>query len=429
MTASKGKWVPAKHLIFLNRKLLDIAAGRIKRLFVSMPPRHGKSELISKYFTAWYLGSFPDHRVILTSYEADFASQWGRKSRDILEEWGHLFGIELRHDSNAANRWEIKGREGGMQTAGAGGPITGKGANLFIIDDPVKNSEDADSERMREKMWDWYRSTAYTRLEPDAAMLGVMTRWHDDDLAGRILELEGDDWEFINLPALAADDDPLGRAEGEALWPERYPREELERIQRTVGSRVWNALYQGLPVPEGGEIMRSEWWHEYDHTVSPDIVVQSWDTAFKSGQDNDYSVCTTWGIAGNDYYLLDLWRGRVEYPELRRVALQLYEKWRPSKVLIEDKASGQSLIQELKKGTPMPLIAVKVDKDKVTRAHAATPLIESGRVLIPKHAPWAATLVKECADFPHGKHDDIVDSVTQFLNHQRGAKMPNVRWL
>jgi predicted phage terminase large subunit-like protein len=411
--------------------LLDVAAGRIKRLFVSMPPRHGKSELISKYFSSWYLGNFPDHRVILTSYEADFAAQWGRKARDLLEEWGQpVFGVNVRHDSNAANRWELDGHEnGGMQTSGAGGAITGKGANIFIIDDPIKNMEEAESPRIREKIWDWYTSTAYTRLEPEAAMLGIMTRWHDDDLAGRIITQEHDEWTVINLPALALDDDPIGRKPGEALWPERYPRDVLLGIRDTVGSKVWNALYMGDPVPEGGEIFRSEWWRYYDHEPEPDYIVQSWDTAFKRGQDNDYSVCTTWGVLPRDYYLLDLWHGKVEYPELRRTALQLYEKWRPSKVLIEDKASGQSLIQELRRSTPIPLIPIKVDKDKTARAHAATPLIESGMVHLPKRAAWTTELIRECAQFPNGAHDDIVDSITQFLNHMRGAKVPNVRWI
>jgi predicted phage terminase large subunit-like protein len=335
----------------------------------------------------------------------------------------------VRHDSNAANRWEIDGHEGGMQTAGAGGAVTGKGANMFLIDDPIKNMQDAESQTIRDRIWDWWTSVAYTRLEPNASMVGVMTRWHDDDLAGRILAQECDQWTVINFPALALDDDPLGRMPGEALWPERYPCEELQRIRETVGSRVWNALYMGNPVPEGGEIFRTEWWREYDHAPEPDYIVQSWDTAFKRGQDNDFSVCTTWGVLPSDYYLLDLWKGKVEYPELRRTALHLYEKWRPSKVLIEDKASGQSLIQELRRSTPIPLIPIKVDKDKTARAHAATPLIESGMVHIPKRASWIADLIRECAQFPNGKHDDMVDSVTQFLNHMRGAKVPNVRWI
>ena len=188
---SKGKWIPARHLLYTSKKLVDVSARRIKGLIVTEPPRHGKSELISKYFPAWYLGLFPDERIILTSYEADFAASWGRKARDIIEEYGEeLFGIQVRQDSSAANRWGIQGYEGGMNTAGAGGPITGKGGNLIIIDDPFKNAEEANSKTIRDKVWEWYKSTLYTRLEPNGVLVIIQTRWHEDDLVGRLLNPE-----------------------------------------------------------------------------------------------------------------------------------------------------------------------------------------------------------------------------------------------
>ncbi|MCC6419952.1 MAG: hypothetical protein IT429_17085 [Gemmataceae bacterium] len=261
--ASRGRWVSPPHLTLLNRKLLDVAAGRCRRLVISMPPRHGKSELTSRYFPAWFLGSYPDRRVILTSYEANFAAGWGRKARDVLGATGHLFGVKVSGASSAADRWEIEGREGGMVTAGVGGPITGRGADVLIVDDPVKNAEEARSPTQREKAWDWFKSTAYTRLEPNGSVILIMTRWHRDDLAGRLLsqaaDLDGYRWEVISLPALATESDPLGRQPGEALWPQRYPAERLEATRKDIEAFWWAALYQQDPTAEGG----TEWPPEY----------------------------------------------------------------------------------------------------------------------------------------------------------------------
>src|SRR5690348_3861723 len=225
--ASDGRWQYAPHLRLLSDALWRVAAGHIRRLMVFMPPRHGKSELVSHYFPAWYLGTRPNRRVILTSYEADFAATWGRKVRDVLAEFGPtLYGVRVRDDSSAANRWDLAEHTGGMVTAGVGGPITGRGADVLIIDDPVKNADDALSATMRERVWEWWRSTAYTRLEPSGAAVLVMTRWHEDDLAGRLLgEMEqgGEHWEVLRLPAIAEEeDDALGRHPGEALWPQRF---------------------------------------------------------------------------------------------------------------------------------------------------------------------------------------------------------------
>jgi hypothetical protein len=259
---TRGKWQLAPHLDLLNRRLLDTAAGRTRRLMVFAPPRHGKSQLVSVYLPAWFLGVYPDKRVILSSYEASFAAGWGRKVRDILAEHGEaVFGLKLRSDSTAADRWDLAGHAGGMMTAGVGGPLTGKGADLFILDDPVKNAEEAMSQALRDKCWDWFLSTAYTRLEPGAAVVLIMTRWHPDDLSGRILarqEETGALWDVVSLPALAEADDPLGRKPGEALWPERYPVESLNEIRSTQGSMWFQAMYQQSPtLPEGNLFKRS----------------------------------------------------------------------------------------------------------------------------------------------------------------------------
>lgn len=264
----------ARHLEMLNRKLVDVAEGRTRRLIVTMAPRHGKSECISKYFPAWYIGRFPERRVILTSYEADFAANWGRKVRDLLDEFGpEYFGVRVRRDSSAANRWDLEGHAGGMVTAGVGGPITGRGADIFICDDPIKNAEEAASEAIRERNKDWWRSTAYTRLEPGGSAVIVCTRWHHDDLAGWLIAGGAGDgdgaasaWEVLNLPALAEDDDPLGREPGEALWPERYDRAALDEIRRSanVGEYFFAAMYQGRPVPKSGGMFKTSWFSIVD---------------------------------------------------------------------------------------------------------------------------------------------------------------------
>lgn len=425
MHASRGRWNLARHLALLNRELVEVASGRSRRLMVFMPPRHGKSEMISRYFTAWYLLTHPDRRIILTSYEAEFASSWGRKSRDLVEEQGpELYGLRVREDSSAANRWDISGHAGGMVTAGVGGPITGKGAHCLIIDDPLKNWEEAQSPTIREKVWDWYLSTAYTRLEPGGAVIIILTRWHEDDLAGRLLkEMErgGEKWRVISLPAIAGEGDELDREPGEALWPARYPIEDLERIKRTIGSFKFSALYQQSPMAEGGNVIRREWVKYYAERPHPRRLVQSWDTAYKVGKADDYSCCTTWAEGDQGYYLTDVWVDRVEFPELQRVARQLYDAHHPHVVLVEDKASGQSLVQELVRGTRIPVVPVKVDTDKLARAHAVSPLYEAGRVFFKEGAPWLHKVIEQLVRFPNDEHDDIVDSITQALNYMRGS--------
>jgi hypothetical protein len=235
-----------------------------------MPPRHGKSELVSKYFPAWFLGCNPSKRIILASYAAEFAASWGRKARDVLTEIGPRYfdGLTIRSDSSAAHWWDLDEFSGGMQTSGVGGGVTGKGADLFIIDDPVKDAVQANSEVYRQRNWDWYQSVAYTRLEPDGAVVIMQTRWHEEDLAGHVLQhakQTGESWDVLNLPALAEEPDPLGRQPGEPLWPERFSRADLLRIKATLGSYWWSAMYQGSPMPnEGGTFKRSwlRYWRE-----------------------------------------------------------------------------------------------------------------------------------------------------------------------
>lgn len=401
-------------------------SGKVKRLLVMMPPRHGKSSLISHYFPAWYLGNCPKRQVLLASYEADFAASWGRKARGVLEEYGsELFGVRLRGDSSAANRWEIDGTGGIMTTAGVGGPITGRGADCLIVDDPIKNVQEANSLTYRNNTWNWYTSVAYPRLEPNGAIILVQTRWHTDDLAGRILkdmETGGEHWDVLRFPAIAEVDEPM-RKEGAALWPTRYPLSTLQQIRETIGPYFWAALYQQRPAPLEGGLFKLEWWR-YSEPPEHPHTVQVWDTAFKVSTQNDFSVCATWAKTERGYYLLDLWRGKVQFPELQRMAHVLFEKWHPSRVLVEDAASGQSLIQTLSRDSMhLPILPVRVDTDKVSRASAVSGLVQAGKVFLPEHAPWLYDFLDEHANFPQGQHDDQVDTTSMalaYLTHSSG---------
>jgi predicted phage terminase large subunit-like protein len=256
---------------------------------------------------------------------------------------------------------------------------------------------------------------------PGGAIIIIQTRWHQDDLAGWLLrEHANENWDVLCLPAIAEQDEGFRKA-GEPLWPERFPLPELEKIRMQTGGRAWASLYQQRPAAADGVIFKRDWWQFYSQplSVAPNQIVQSWDTAFKKGEENDFSVCTTWSVASDGYYLLHLWRERVEFPELKRVVSSLAEQWKPNAILVEDKASGQSLIQELKLSTALPLIPVKVDSDKQTRAQAVTPLIEAGKVFLPESAPWRSDYIEEMACFPNGVHDDVVDATTQALNYFR----------
>lgn len=390
---------------------------------VFMPPRHGKSEFISRYSTAWILGKFPDTRIILTSYEADFAATWGRKSRDLLEEHGpSLFGIKVSSKSSAANRWDIEGHEGGMVTAGVNGPITGKGADIGIIDDPVKNDQEAMSETYQERTWEWYKSTFRTRLQKDGAIILIMTRWHENDLAGKLLtaqEEDGEKWEVVSLPALAEENDLLGREYGQPLCPELFTRNALGSIKKAVGSFWWAALYQQRPSPAEGGILKRYWWQYYRQAPERfDEIIQSWDMAFKDLNTSDYVVGQVWGRKGADKYLLDQVRDRMDFPTTVQAVRSLSAKWPQARAkLVEDKANGPAVIAMLKNKIP-GLIAVNPEGGKIVRAQAVSPDIEARNVYLPDPsiAPWVHDFVEECAAFPNGAHDDQVDAMSQALH-------------
>jgi predicted phage terminase large subunit-like protein len=420
-----AQWPPfelaAHHRIIID-KLEAVERDEIRRLMIFMPPRHGKSLLATQMFPAWFLGRHPDRFVISASYGQDLADDFGRKVRNLISAPIHrtLFPIcRLADDSASMRRFNTQAG-GSYYAVGRGGPITGRGAHLLVIDDPLKDREEALSETIRRGLHEWYSHVAYTRLQPGAAIVLIETRWHEDDLAGRLLSEHADEhWVVVSLPAIAEVDESFRQA-GEALWPGRFPLPDLERIRQSIGSAAWASLYQQRPAAAEGAIFKRDWMRTYrEAPQSFQRIIQSWDTAFKTGAENDYSVVTTWGSAEAGHYLLSLWRARVEFPELKRQVSSQAEHWKPHAILVEDKASGQSLIQELKLATRFPVLPIKVDSDKRARAEAVTPLFEAGRIFVPESAPWLQDYLDELAVFPAGVHDDAVDSTTQALNYLR----------
>lgn len=404
----------ADHHRLIASHLEAVERGDIDRLLITMAPRHGKSELASVQFPAWYLGRNPDNRVIATSYAAGLAYRFSRRARNVLIQPAYPFAVRPAGDLANVQAWDVADRRGGYVSAGVGGAVTGLGAHLLVIDDPVKSAEEADSEAYRDRAWEWYQQTAYTRLEDGGAVVCIGTRWHQDDLIGRLLaaqETGGDRWTVLHLPAL--DDD------GRALWSEKYDVAALDRIRAAIGSRAWEALYQGRPSPAEGGILKRHWWRywvpdsalwNFRSSPATEFVIQGWDTAFKKGAENDYSACVTIAVRPDGYYVLDVWRDRVEYPSLKRAVAAQYQKWRPDEVLVEDKASGQSILQEMRTDSRLPVVPFKSDKDKIARVNAITPTVESGNVVLPVGASWEGDFVEECAGFPNATHDDQVDA-------------------
>jgi len=421
-------YVHAPHLELLSNEIVDLVArrpGHPKRLMVTMPPRHGKSELCSHWTPVWALSLDPSTPIILCSYEAEFAAKWGRLARRTTEELYPILGTRIMEDSRAAHRWETPQR-GGMTTAGVGGPITGKGFKLGIIDDPIKNAEEAASERMRENLWEWWQSTFLSREEPEAVLILILTRWHEDDLAGRILASpESKYWRVLNLQALAGHEDPLGREEGEALWPDRFDEVELENKRAQMGSRVFESLYQQNPSPPEGSGIKRLWWKWYDKAPKLeqfDQIVQSWDPTFDNADSSDYVVGQVWGRIGRDFYALDCVRQRLDTPDTIRAIKQITEQYPQARTkLIERSASGFAIIQLLQREMRGITPVGTKGKSKEVRLHwgvnSVAAVIERGQVFLPRGVSWAGVLVDEAAQFPHGTHDDMVDSMVQALTH------------
>lgn len=416
------------HLLLIRQKLGQIFDGSLKKLMVFMPPRHGKSNAITIRFPAWYLEKRPADRVIVGAYNQTLANKFSRQTRKIATE-----RMSLSKERTAVEDWETEAG-GGLRAVGVGGGITGQGGNLIIIDDPVKNREEANSEAYRDKVWDWYTDDLSTRMEPGASIILIMTRWHQDDLAGRIIASEdASNWEVIDLPALAivGDDgekDALGREEGEALCPERYDRKALLAIKKILGAS-FQALYQQRPSAVEGEIWKREWWKYYKELPpGPCLMLHSWDTSFKAKQRNDPWGCLVFKVYKEGIYVTYRVNRKMETPDGKREIRNVAAAHPPGVILIEDKASGQNIIQELKRETTLPIIAFKIGtNDKEERANLATPTVESGNVFLPEDAPWLQDFLDMMALFPNGKHDEDSDCMAQAIIWIQQQRKPRSR--
>jgi predicted phage terminase large subunit-like protein len=421
------------HIKLLASKLEAVERGDIRRLAIFMPPRHGKSILTSEFFPAWYMGRNPDKYIICSTYAQDLADDFGRKVRNQLQDkrYTDIFpDAELSTDSSSMRRFNTT--KGGVYYAvGAGSAITGRGAHLLLIDDPIKGREEADSAAMRKNLLDWYRATAYTRLMPNGSVILIQTRWHEDDLAGWILKETGHEgWDVIEFPAILNERAAgmLDLEEGDPLWKESYPIERLEEIKKTIGTREWSSLYAQKPSVEEGNIIKRWWWKTWTRENPPemDYILQSWDTAYTVTETSDYSACTTWGVfsgeGGYNLYLIDSFREKLTFPELKNQAVHLYNELQPDLVLVEAKASGWSLVQELMR-TGIPITPFNPKKmDKLARVHSVAPLFEGGRIWAPD-TDESADVMNQFAMFPNTKHDDLVDSTTQALLRLRKGWM------
>lgn len=369
--------------------------------------------------------------IILASYGADLSYDFSRRARNLFQDVGpELRGLELSEDSSAVGRWGIQGHRGALIAAGVGGPVTGRGARIAIIDDPIKNQEEANSPTYREKIWDWYRFTLRTRIEPKGTIILVMTRWHEDDLAGRLLrkaeEGDGEHWEVLKLPAIAEKGDPLGRKPGEALWPERYDEEELAEIKRAVGSYVWSALYQQQPQPASGGLFKRSWFRYFredgefyilerpeglHHVKKKDCwIFQTVDPAATEKETSSYFVCSTWAVTPEkDLLLLDVFRERAETTKHKAVLKAQRDRWSPAFQGVENKTFGLNIIQEAKK-EGAPIKPLEADSDKVARALPASARYEAGTVYHRMDAHWLEEYENELLAFPKGKWNDQVDT-------------------
>jgi len=427
---SDGRDADGKHLDVLDKALMDVSEGKIKRLIITMPPRHGKSERVSKKFPVWHIGRNPNDEIILASYALSLSRDNNRIARDTFMDRSGLFGVSISGARQSAESWGIEGYRGGVNAAGVGGPITGKGARIAIIDDPLKNAEEANSEVVRESLWSWYTSTLYTRLTPDGRIIVVMTRWHEDDLVGRLLKKEADEikagthegerWTVINFPAVAEEDDYLGRKPGEALWPEfGFDVQRLRQIKSDVGSYVFNALYQQRPTAAEGAMIKRNWWQYYEtdpEYMQFDEIIQSWDCTFKDSDGSDFVVGQVWGRKGADKYLLDQIRDRMDINQTMDSIRNMTNKWPKARLkLIEDKANGPAIIQMMNKKIG-GLVPISPRDSKIARVSTIVPDIEAGNVYLPADKPWVQDFVEECASFPKGANDDMVDSMSQALN-------------
>ncbi|MFA6041824.1 MAG: phage terminase large subunit, partial [Methylophilus sp.] len=396
------------HLVHIIKYIQLVIDGAINRLIILAPPRHCKSETVTIPLPVYLLERYRNVKVALGAYNSKFAARFSRFSRSLSLERGLILNPEQRQVDN----WEILGG-GEYRSVGVGSGITGTGYQWMLIDDPVKSKEEADSEAYRDRVWYWFSVDMYTRLEPGGKLIIIMTPWHEDDLYGRIMQSEfAKDFTVVKLPAEAEEGDVLGREIGVPLCPDRFNTKALADIKSVLGNDYY-ALYQLRPSAQEGNIFNVKHFVDYEFPYPTiEYIVQFWDTAFKEGEDNDYSVCVTFGIIKSNIFIIDVFRDRLPFPELKRKSQELALYYNPDVILVEDAASGQSLAQELRTLT-LNVIGIKpteIGRDKVARANLIVDMIKQGRVAIPKICVWRSVFLNELAMFPNGKHDDIVDA-------------------
>jgi len=431
------EFIAGRHHKIIAEKFEAIASGKIKRLIINMPPRHTKSEFGSYLLPAWFMGKYPHKKIIQSSHTADKALEFGRKVRNLVAapQFQSVFNeVFLQADSKAAGKWSTN-RGGSYFAVGVGGAVAGYGADLMIIDDPhsEQDGKSLNSDAF-DSTYDWFMTGPRQRLQPGGAILLIMTRWSKRDLTGRLLDYsaknpDADQWEVVEFPAILPS--------GKPIWPEFWSLAELEATKATIHPRFWAAQYQQEPTSSESAIIKKEWWQIWEHEDPPDCqyVIQSWDTAFTKTERSDYSACTTWGVFYTDgevevngrkreatvpnIILLDSFKEKMEFPELKEVAFKHYKAFNPDTLIVEAKASGQPLIAELRQmGIPVGEFTPSRGNDKIARVNAVSDLFSSGVVWCPD-TRWAYELVEEAADFPNGEHDDLVDSMTQALLRYR----------
>ncbi|MGE5551504.1 MAG: phage terminase large subunit [Bacteroidota bacterium] len=428
---SNGTWQPAPHLEILCDHLEAVERGEIRRLIVDMPPQHGKSEVADRKFPAWYLGRHPMRRIMLTAYGDDLAYDFSRASRACFEEWApELWGLRLSGRSFAVGRWDILKWNGGITAGGIGGRLTGRGAWLAIVDDPIKNWEEANSPTYRERVWNWYQTVLRPRVHPLGAIVVIMTRWHEDDLVGRLLkqqELGGEKWTVLKLPALAEEGDPLGRVPGEPLWPERgYTREWYEETKRGMAPLQWAAMYQQRPSAAEGNLFKRSYLRyftrkgDFYYLARPEGVekvlarrcwiFQTCDPAASTDGSADHFVLATWAVTPKrSLLLLDVVRERLEEPDQPILFTNAQKRWHPALQGVEKNGLGIALYQQLKR-LGLPIVRLKADKDKYTRALPAAARFSAGEVFLLEGAPWLGDYEDELLRFrQNAEQDDQVD--------------------
>lgn len=425
------------HLVLIDA-CQRLADRKIKRLIVMMPPRHGKSEVVSRLFPAWVLGRNPDEQIIAASYSADLASAMNRDCQRIIssDEYREIFPDTKLSDGKEVgvvrnnSRFDMPGHKGHYVSAGVGGGITGVGCTVGIIDDPVKNAQEADSQTYRNTAWEWYTSTFKTRFEPGAIEIVCQTRWHGDDLTGRILQISKDDpdTEVISFPALCEHTEE-SREVGDALWVGKYPCQALLNIQIEIGSRSWNALYQQRPAPDEGGLLKKAWFVEYDPAK---VDLKSFpvhfyiDTAYTDQEKNDPTAMLAYVRKGADFYLIACESRQMDFNEqvihVRKFCIENGYTG-ASLVRVEPKATGKSLVQVMKKQTKLNIKeAIAPKESKVARVNSVSPVVEAGRVYVPKGQVWVLSFLSECASFPNAAHDDQVDCLTGMLINELPTK-------